>query len=120
MSTNNASQYPQTMSANIHRGLMLVSYENYAQCPHKSIPRILLTPYLVCSANSISLSPSPLARIHLALSPVITSLSCSSSLRSVARVLVGDNGTEISLINKGRKTNLQTSDDAGLGLLSAE
>ena len=73
------------MSANIHRGLMLVSYEDNAQCPPKSIPRILLTPSLVCSVNSIPLSPKPLARILLALPPVITSLFRSLSLHSLAR-----------------------------------
>ena len=82
------------MSANIHQGLTPMSYEDNAQCPPKSIPRILLTPSLVRSVTSIPLSPKPLARILLALPPVITLLSGSSSLRSVARVLVGDDGTE--------------------------
>ncbi len=95
ISTNDVSPYPSTMFANIHQGYKLVSYENSAQCP-----------------------PKFLARILLALPPVITSLSGSSSLRSVARVLVEDDGTEISLMNNGRKTNLQTSDDTGIRLLS--
>ena len=120
MFTNDASQCPPMMLANIHQGLTPVSFENTAQCPPTMPANVHQGHAPMSYENNAQCPPKTLARIHLALSPVITSLSCSSSLRSVARVLVGDDGTEISSINKGRKTNLQTSDDAGLGLLSAE
>ncbi|MBQ6751038.1 MAG: hypothetical protein IJR02_09795 [Bacteroidaceae bacterium] len=71
-----------------------MSSQVYTPYPTYSVPRLLSKLHSVISVTSCPYPPRSAARHHLALPLVITSLSGSLSLRSVARLLVGEDGTE--------------------------